>query len=202
VPAPAPPPAPDWATGPPEAVRPDWLAAQPLTPSAPDSAPDWLVSTPPAAAEPPPAPVEPAEPAAPLAPADPEVPAEAVSPSTPASMSPPAWWFESEALLPPGDGTNGDGHPGTGPGDGAGDALPASAVTELSDGLVRRVPGAHLAPPLRRDTTTEPLAAHTPTAPRDRDQVRSMLSNFQASQRAGRAATDPPPPDRSPQENR
>jgi hypothetical protein len=117
-------------------------------------------------------------------------------------MSPPAWWFESEALLPPGDGTNGDGHPGTGPGDGTGDPLPAAVVQELSDGLVRRVPGAHLAPALRRDATTEPLAAPASPAPRDRDQVRSMLSDFQASQRAGRAATDPPPPDRSPQENR
>jgi hypothetical protein len=64
----------------------------------------------------------------------------------------------------------------------------------VTDGLVRRVPGANLAPFLRRDAaSTSPPAAAPPTAQRDPDQVRSMLSTFQASQRAGREAAEATP---------
>jgi signal transduction histidine kinase len=82
--------------------------------------------------------------------------------------------------------------------------VPTGGVT--ADGLVRRVPGAGLAPSLRRnpggDRPAPPSASPERTgrpAPRDNDRVRSMLSRFQASQRAGRAAAeappDPPPPE-------
>ena len=83
-------------------------------------------------------------------------------------------------------------------------AVPTAGVTP--DGLVRRVPGAALDPSLQRkpggrDAGAPPSAQAGParSAPRDNDRVRSMLSRFQASQRAGRAAAeappDPPPPE-------
>jgi hypothetical protein len=79
-------------------------------------------------------------------------------------------------------------------------------------GLVRRVPGAGLAPGLRRSSGITPtgragarsgrvspggggfgstagVAARLPD-PADRQKVRSMLSRFQASQRAGRAVAE------------
>jgi signal transduction histidine kinase len=82
--------------------------------------------------------------------------------------------------------------------------VPTAGVTP--DGLVRRIPGAGLAPSLRRNPggdgpDVEPSSQAGParSAPRDGDRVRSMLSRFQASQRAGRAAAeappDPPPPE-------
>ncbi|HEX6424577.1 MAG TPA: ATP-binding protein [Acidimicrobiales bacterium] len=75
------------------------------------------------------------------------------------------------------------------------DPVPAEAVLPpMGNGLVRRVPGAHLAPSLRRDNGDDNGAAEAPSPSperdRDRDQVRSMLSKFQANQRAGRAAAD------------
>jgi anti-sigma regulatory factor (Ser/Thr protein kinase) len=82
--------------------------------------------------------------------------------------------------------------------------VPTAGVT--ADGLVRRVPGAGLAPSLRRrpggdrsGATPSAQAEPDRSAPRDNDRVRSMLTRFQASQRAGRAAAegppDPPPPE-------
>ena len=77
--------------------------------------------------------------------------------------------------------------------------VPAEPVMQpMGNGLVRRVPGTHLAPSLRRDGD----GGHTAPSPeRDRDHVRSMLSKFQANQRAGRAAADARPAD-PPQEKR
>jgi len=178
-------------------------AEPPAVPAAPPAAADPSTQPDPAA---PPSGVAQPDPIDPPAPA---APAEVVPPTASPSLSPPAWWFESEALVPMSDdgpGSNGtspggDG-PGQGPGPGPGDAaLAPDAVQALADGLVRRVPGAHLAPALRRDDGAEPAPAPALAAPRDRDQVRSRLSNFQANQRAGRAAADPPP-DHSPQEPR
>jgi len=68
----------------------------------------------------------------------------------------------------------------------------ASPMT--ADGLVRRVPGASLAPSLRgRPAAMEDTASAAPAnGPPESDwrrseQTGSMLSRFQASQRAGRA---------------
>jgi signal transduction histidine kinase len=117
-------------------------------------------------------------------------------------ISPPDWWWQSESLV----SRSGDG--GT-PGNGSAPeppSAPASApptdvppsrtpavVPALANGLVRRVPGAHLAPALRRDGSADqaPAAAAPPaSSERDREHVRSMLSSFQSGQRAGRAAAD------------
>jgi hypothetical protein len=146
------------------------------------------------------------------------------APAAPAP-SPPDWWWESEALLrraeqaPDLPGAAPTGGPVTGPspaapvppagnGNGIGPdpgpaQPPGTAVPALSDGLMRRVPGAHLAPALRRDGETEAPAPAPPPPPArpDREQVRSMLSRFQDSQRAGRAAADPAT-EQSNQENR
>jgi len=66
-----------------------------------------------------------------------------------------------------------------------------------ADGLVRRVPGANLAPSLRKTFGPDgaaPIAAGgtTPADWRPDDQAGSMLSRFQANQRAGRAAAASP----------
>jgi signal transduction histidine kinase len=68
-----------------------------------------------------------------------------------------------------------------------------------ADGLVRRVPGASLAPSLRKTRTGDggaPTAAGgtTPADWRPGPQAGSMLSRFQANQRAGRAAAAASPP--------
>jgi signal transduction histidine kinase len=68
-----------------------------------------------------------------------------------------------------------------------------------ADGLVRRVPGASLAPSLRKTPTGDdgaPTAAGgtTPADWRPGPQAGSMLSRFQANQRAGRAAAAGSPP--------
>jgi signal transduction histidine kinase len=154
-----------------------------------------------------------------LPPAPPEPPrpqpatawAEASPPPPSASPAPPDWWWESEALLrraPPGPTPGPRLQPAAGsiPGPGAtnGDGpVPSADVPGLTDGLVRRVPGAHLAPSLRRDGEAErhEAAPHAPPSRPDREQVRWMLSRFQDSQRAGRAAADPPP-EQPHQENR
>jgi hypothetical protein len=62
-----------------------------------------------------------------------------------------------------------------------------------ADGLVRRVPGASLAPSLLKTSGPHgaaPIAAGgtTPADWRPGGQAGSMLSRFQANQRAGRAA--------------
>lgn len=69
------------------------------------------------------------------------------------------------------------------------------------DGLVRRVPGAGLAsmqgaPPAGDGAGPAP----PPRAEHDREHMRSMLSRFQASQRAGRAAAEGAPDTNAPQE--
>ena len=100
---------------------------------------------------------------------------------------PAPWWFESERLVRADE-------QGTEP------AEPATTA----GGLARRVPGAHLAA-LRRDDAPAPAPA---AAHRDPERTRTMLSRFQASQRAGRlaaaapgSAPPPPPTDRSEQDD-
>jgi signal transduction histidine kinase len=74
--------------------------------------------------------------------------------------------------------------------------IPApSPVT--ADGLVRRVPGASLAPSLRKTSGADGAMAAGGTTPADwrpGEQAGSMLSRFQANQRAGRAAAAAAPP--------
>jgi signal transduction histidine kinase len=75
----------------------------------------------------------------------------------------------------------------------------AAPAPMTADGLVRRVPGASLAPSLRKtsaDDGTSPVAAGgtTPADWRPGEQAGSMLSRFQANQRAGRAAASAAPP--------
>ena len=72
-------------------------------------------------------------------------------------------------------------------------------VELTSEGLARRVPGAGLSPSLRRSAPTSTAVGDVVhpvrgprTVPGDREQMRSMLSRFQASQRAGRAVADAP----------
>jgi hypothetical protein len=76
----------------------------------------------------------------------------------------------------------------------------AGPARDSGPGLARRVPGTHLSPALRRDTATPDPGGDGSTPERDPERVRSMLSRFQASQRAGRAAATHPPG--SPQEGR
>jgi len=64
-----------------------------------------------------------------------------------------------------------------------------STPEEAANGLVRRVPGASIAAALRRGN---PAAEAPPVEVLDRDAVRSMLSQFQSSQRAGRAVAEAP----------
>ncbi|MGH9231605.1 MAG: hypothetical protein ACRD07_23275, partial [Acidimicrobiales bacterium] len=74
------------------------------------------------------------------------------------------------------------------------DPAPVTAPSPMTaDGLVRRVPGASLAPSLRKTSGGDgaaPIAAGgtTPADWRPGEQAGSMLSRFQANQRAGRAA--------------
>jgi hypothetical protein len=76
--------------------------------------------------------------------------------------------------------------------------------TYTADGLVRRVPGAGLAAALRREAANNgddhENGDDAPADPLDRDTVRSMLSQFQAGQRAGRAVADIPLDLRPPEE--
>jgi hypothetical protein len=79
------------------------------------------------------------------------------------------------------------------------DAPSAGGHDDLTpEGLVRRVPGAGLSPSLRRRPATVDAGrgAHDGPPPRsapdDRELMRSMLSRFQASQRAGRAVAEAP----------
>jgi signal transduction histidine kinase len=73
-------------------------------------------------------------------------------------------------------------------------AVPPPVTPDVTaDGLVRRVPGASLAPSLRKTSVPDaavPTAAGgtTPADWHRSEQAGSMLSRFQASQRAGRAA--------------
>jgi hypothetical protein len=77
--------------------------------------------------------------------------------------------------------------------------LTATPSPMTADGLVRRVPGASLAPSLRKTAAGDggaPTAAGgtTPADWRPGAQAGSMLSRFQANQRAGRAAAAASPP--------
>ena len=201
--------------------------------------PAWRELPPASAPLPPPAAAIPPPPAAAPAPATPPPPEDA-SPADPAAggmPQPPDWWFESESMVgggSPQPPAGPDPAPTPRPAAPAETATPAaSALPGLGDGLVRRVPGAHLAPSLRRGpggsapaaTTPAPVspspptgapgglppdtADGPPTAPADggpaarpdREQIRSMLSRFQHSQRAGRAVVEPSVDDAS-QENR
>jgi Histidine kinase-, DNA gyrase B-, and HSP90-like ATPase len=77
--------------------------------------------------------------------------------------------------------------------------LTPSPSPVTTDGLVRRVPGASLAPSLRKTPTGDgrsPTAAGgtTPADWRPGPQAGAMLSRFQANQRAGRAAAAASPP--------
>ena len=88
------------------------------------------------------------------------------------------------------------------PGGHANGPMPAEPILPpMGNGLVQRVPGMHLAPSLRRDNGDGSGDTTAPAPERDRDHVRSMLSKFQANQRAGRAAADAGPAD-PPQEKR
>jgi signal transduction histidine kinase len=178
APIPAPPPKPDW-----------WFASEPLatSPSAPIAttgtpipAPSWLLERGAEVAE-----------------------AADVRPEPPDKSDRSVWW----AVLASPDGqltgpsaTLGAPPPVElrAPADTAAPAAPGDAVTGGSEILARRVPGTHLSPALRRGGAPHPASAQPPD--RDPERVRSMLSRFQASQRAGRAA-DPGAPD-PPQEGR
>jgi hypothetical protein len=121
-------------------------------------------------------------PAAPPSPA-PAPPVTAPAPATAGEpeLVPPAWWWESEAFVRP----PAEDPASAAPGDPEAPAPPAAG------GLARRTPGTHLAPALRRNGAAGNAAPGLPGG-RDRAQVGTMLSRFQASQRAGRAAADSP----------
>jgi signal transduction histidine kinase len=177
-------------------------------------------------APPPPAPPPPAPPAP--APATPTAPA--ADPPGGGMPQPPDWWWESESMVGGGDPEPTSRPSPAAPAPATSAEPIAPALPALGDGLVRRVPGAHLAPSLRRGGgTPAPAVAATPPAPAttpvqapatvvgpaatadpatggpaarpDRDQIRSMLTRFQNSQRAGRAVVEPTADD-APQENR
>jgi signal transduction histidine kinase len=74
---------------------------------------------------------------------------------------------------------------GAGPADRGAGGLPAD------NGLAQRMPGAGLAPSLRRPPDAEPPEP-PPPPPVDRERMRSMLSRFQETQRAARAQQQPP----------
>jgi len=127
----------------------------------------------------------------------------------------PAWWtvLVDPARLPPPVTSDGSlappailgspgGPPPARPAPTPGAAPPASGGDGTgAPALARRVPGTHLTPALRRDAEP-PTGGDDATTGTGRDpaRVRSMLSRFQASQRAGRAAAPHPPG--SPQEGR
>ncbi len=79
-------------------------------------------------------------------------------------------------------------------------ASPTPSPTPVTaDGLVRRVPGASLAPSLRKTSADDggaptAVGGTTPADWRPGPQAGSMLSRFQANQRAGRAAAGASPP--------
>jgi signal transduction histidine kinase len=90
--------------------------------------------------------------------------------------------------------------------------IPVVEAAPTVTGLVHRVPGMSLTPSLRRPESPGPSGGPDPTEPdrtdRDPARVRSMLSRFQSSQRAGRMVATLPLSDtterrpRSPEEDR
>ena len=201
-----------------------------LPPAAPPPAPPLAA---PSTAQPDAATPEPAALAATPAPAPAAPGAPAADPPGGGMPQPPDWWWESESMIGGGnpEPTSRPSPPVPAPAASADPVAPAEPpLPALGDGLVRRVPGAHLAPSLRRGGGTPapaappaPAATPVPTGPApatvvgpaatadpatggpaarpDREQIRSMLSRFQNSQRAGRAVVEPTADD-APQENR
>jgi signal transduction histidine kinase len=120
----------------------------------------------------------------------------------------PAWWtvLVDPARLPPPVTSQGSLAPpaifGPPPAQPVSPAPPAPGGDGTgAPALARRVPGTHLTPALRREAAPAAVGDDTTTGTgRDPARVRSMLSRFQASQRAGRAAAPHPPG--SPQEGR
>ncbi|HKA85701.1 MAG TPA: ATP-binding protein [Acidimicrobiales bacterium] len=130
------------------------------------------------------------------APAPPAPPFEAPTPrpAPPFEAAPPASPFAPPFAAPAAQPVPPFAAPGPAP---AQPPAPPSPMT--ADGLVRRVPGASLAPSLRKAATPDgapPVAAGgtTPADWRPGEQAGSMLSRFQANQRAGRAAAGGGPP--------
>src|SRR5690606_5263401 len=129
----------------------------------------------------------------------PFVPAGA-APDTPSGGPRPApWWFESERLVR---------HEEPAGAEAGGPAPDPDEPATTAGGLARRVPGANLASLRRNDPPEAPPAAPAAGTPgRDPERTRTMLSRFQASQRAGRlvagtpGSAPPPPTDRSEQEH-
>jgi signal transduction histidine kinase len=153
----------------------------------PPAAPPFAPPAPPFA--PPPPPFEaPAQPATPFqAPAAPFAPPFAA----PAQPAPP--FAAPDPMAPPQPVS-----PFTAP-DPTQAQPPTTASPMTADGLVRRVPGASLAPSLRKAPAPDgaPTVAAGGTTPADwrpGEQASSMLSRFQANQRAGRAAAAGAPP--------
>jgi signal transduction histidine kinase len=128
---------------------------------------------------PPPPPPPPPPPLPVASPAPTPDPAPAPATAGEPELVPAPWWWESKAFVRP--STAEDPAP----------AAPAATPAPFAGGLARRTPGTHLAPALRRDGTPG-HEAPAPPGGRDRAQVGTMLSRFQASQRAGRAAADSP----------
>jgi signal transduction histidine kinase len=188
--APAPPydaPAPPYdAPAPPyDAPTPSYMApAPPYDAPAPPydgPTPSYMAPAPPYDAPAPPYEAPAAEPVRPfVAPASPyEAPAPQPAPPYEAPAPQPASPYEAPAPQPA--------------------PLTATPSPMTADGLVRRVPGASLAPSLRKTPTGDggaPTAAGgtTPADWRPGAQAGSMLSRFQANQRAGRAAAAASPP--------
>jgi signal transduction histidine kinase len=189
------------------AVEPPSVAAPPVVPQASR----WIPGTPPG-------PVAPVAPAAPgddaARPSRWDIALPVISavpaPGTGGDDVPPspAWWtvLVDPTRLPPPVMSEGSLVPPAilGTPTGPAPAAPAGAPAAGDDagaapGLARRVPGTHLAPALRRDAAPGD-GDGAAGAGRDPARVRSMLSRFQASQRAGRAAAPHPPG--SPQEGR
>jgi signal transduction histidine kinase len=90
--------------------------------------------------------------------------------------------------------TRPNGNDGQGNGNGATPAAGAGpAEPGAGEGLARRVPGANLAPGLRRSPQGDGDGADEPPAAERDARAGTMLSRFQASQRAGRAAASAEP---------
>jgi hypothetical protein len=129
-----------------------------------------------------------------------EAPATApVSNEQPAAAPTPTGEFVVPGLAPAEPTHTADGLERRVPGSRLGADASEPEPTHTADGLVRRVPGAGLAAALRRDEaangTAPPNGDAASAEALDREQVRSMLSQFQAGQRAGRAVADLQPPE-------
>jgi signal transduction histidine kinase len=196
-------PPPPFDAPPPSYVAPappfDAPAPSYVAPAPPFDAPPYEAPAPPYDAPAPPYEPPAAEPASPfMAPASPyEAPAPRSTYEAPAAQ--PASTYEAPAAQP--DSPYEVPAPQADSPFAAADPAPRTAIPSpmTADGLVRRVPGASLAPSLRKTPTGDggaPTAAGgtTPADWRPGAQAGSMLSRFQANQRAGRAAAAASPP--------